>query len=253
VDDLLTARQLQELLQVDRITIYRMLNDGRLHGFKVGGQWRFSRREIEIWLQEQQSQLNGAEEHLPLVSDVTPTPNSLPLACIQAIQGVCAEALDIAAVTTDLEGTPLAEIENSSAFCELILSTPEGVRRCAADWSTLSNGEPHTCHAGLLCSSAPIIVNDQQVAITTGCQFATQALDSSDQEGWDRLSALATELGISLGDLEATASAVRIIPQQSLPRVSHLIERVADTFSEIGQERLELLSRLQHISEMSKI
>lgn len=48
MDDLLTTRQLQDLLRVDRITIYRMLNDGRLRGFKVGGQWRFSPREVEV-------------------------------------------------------------------------------------------------------------------------------------------------------------------------------------------------------------
>ncbi len=65
--------------------------------------------------------------------------------------------------------------------------------------------------------------------------------------------ALASELGIPLRDLEATVGSIRIIPEQSLPRVSHLIERMADTFSEIGQERLELLSRLQHISEMSQV
>ena len=57
IDALLTTRQLQDLLQVDRITIYRMLSDGRLQGFKVGGQWRFSRHAIERWLQEQQSSL----------------------------------------------------------------------------------------------------------------------------------------------------------------------------------------------------
>jgi excisionase family DNA binding protein len=60
VDDLLTTRQLQDLLRVDRITIYRMLKDGRLRGFKVGGQWRLSRGEIEIWLQEQQSRARWA-------------------------------------------------------------------------------------------------------------------------------------------------------------------------------------------------
>ena len=52
MDALLTVRHLQDLLQVDRITIYRMLDDGRLRGFKVGGQWRFSRQAIEGWLHE---------------------------------------------------------------------------------------------------------------------------------------------------------------------------------------------------------
>ena len=115
VDDLLTTRQLQELLQVDRITIYRMLNDGRLQGFKVGGQWRFSRREIETWLQEQQNRLD-IESMPPPGGTIAPSPKSLPLSCIQAIQDVCAEALDIAAVTTELDGSPLTEVSNSCDF-----------------------------------------------------------------------------------------------------------------------------------------
>jgi excisionase family DNA binding protein len=55
LEELLTTRQLQDLLQVDRVTIYRMLADGRLRGFKVGGQWRLPRRQIEAWLQAQPS------------------------------------------------------------------------------------------------------------------------------------------------------------------------------------------------------
>src|SRR4030042_6222780 len=98
VDDLLTTRHLQDLLRVDRITIYRMLKDGRLRGFKVGGQWRFSRREIEAWLQEQQVRLGWTPA--PLVPTESPTPLSqmLPLSCIRAIQAICAEAMDIAVV-----------------------------------------------------------------------------------------------------------------------------------------------------------
>ena len=113
VDDLLTTRQLQELLQVDRITIYRMLNDGRLHGFKVGGQWRFSRREIEAWLQGQQSSQDSGSAPQALLSDLGPSAETLPLSCVQAIQSVCAEALDVAAVTTGLDGVPLTSVSNS--------------------------------------------------------------------------------------------------------------------------------------------
>ena len=36
--NLLTAKEVQELLSVDRTTIYRMLKDGRLKGVKVGNQ-----------------------------------------------------------------------------------------------------------------------------------------------------------------------------------------------------------------------
>jgi excisionase family DNA binding protein len=51
--DLLTTRQVQEILKVDRITIYRMLQDGRLKGVKIGQQWRFARREVERLLQQE--------------------------------------------------------------------------------------------------------------------------------------------------------------------------------------------------------
>jgi excisionase family DNA binding protein len=253
VDDLLTTKQLQDLLQVDRITIYRMLNDGRLRGFKVGGQWRFSRQEIEGWLQEQQAGLDEAQIVAPPAGSITSSPETLPLSCIQAIQSVCAEALGIAAVTTDLEGKPLADISNSCKFCSLVLSTGEGRRRCAAAWKLANEQRVHTCHAGLLCVTAPIEVSQQLVAISVGCQFAVQPAGTTVQ-GWENnLGALAHELGLGESDLRATAGSVRIIPEGELPRIVRLLLRVASTFSEIGEERLSLLSRLQHIAEMSRI
>jgi excisionase family DNA binding protein len=253
VDDLLTTKQLHELLQVDRITIYRMLNDGRLQGFKVGGQWRFSRREIETWLQEQQSKLAGAEISLPPGIRIAASPESLPLSCIQTIQSVCAEALDIAAVTTDLEGSPLTEISNSCPFCDLILSHEEGRRRCASSWSVLGNGQARTCHAGLLCVSSPIHVNQKQAAIIAGCQFAIRIASRSSLEWESNLPTLASDLKLDEAELRAATGSVRVLSQESLPRISRLVRRLGGTFSEIGQERLNLLSRLQHIAEMSKI
>jgi excisionase family DNA binding protein len=253
VDDLLTTRQLQDLLQVDRITIYRMLNDGRLRGFKVGGQWRFSHREIEAWLQEQQRDLEGASPPPPPDASIAPSPQVLPLSCVQAIQGICAEALDIATVTVDLDGDPLTGVSNSCDFCNLILATDKGRRRCAASWKLVDDGQVHPCHAGLLCVSAPIVVRGQQVSIAAACQFVTQPLNGAGLARQNTLAALATELGLIEGELQAAAASVRLVPEGYLRRVSSLLLRMADTFSEIGQERLNLLSRLQDIAEMSKI
>ena len=43
MDVLLTTREVLDMLKVDRITIYRMLQDGRIKGVKIGQQWRFAR------------------------------------------------------------------------------------------------------------------------------------------------------------------------------------------------------------------
>jgi excisionase family DNA binding protein len=252
VDDLLTTRQLQGLLQVDRITIYRMLNDGRLHGFKVGGQWRFSRHEIEAWLQERRVDWEHAEEPERVAGAALPS-RVLSLSCVQAIQGVCAEALEIGVITTELDGTPYTVISNSCDFCNLILSSDEGKRRCAATWQSAANGKAHHCHAGLSCVGAPVVVSGQPVAITAGCQFAVQAPRGERPAWWSNLPVLAVELGLSEEGLRTAAESVRLVPDDHLDRISRLLVRVADTFAEIGRERLSLLSRLEYIAEVSKV
>lgn len=49
-EQLLTLEQVAEYLNVDKFTVYRLLNDKELPAFKVGNQWRFKRKMIENWL-----------------------------------------------------------------------------------------------------------------------------------------------------------------------------------------------------------
>ena len=252
MDELLTTRQLQDLLQVDRITIYRMLNDGRLAGFKVGGQWRFSRQEIERWLQEQRATLEIHENPPPTNEQLVPSAQILPLHCIQAMQSVYAEALDVAAVTVDLDGTPLTGVSNSSEFCDLILSTAEGRRRCAQAWLAVNDGEFHTCHAGLACINAPIVVGEP-VGGHCGQLPILQPTNGGDESWQPNLHAWPPTWAwpkANWRQQRRACGACRRIRCGGSPR---LLQQVADTFSEIGQERLQLLSRLQHIAEMSQI
>ena len=253
VDDLLTTRQLQDLLRVDRITVYRMLKDGRLRGFKVGGQWRFSQRAIETWLEEQQAGLGRMPALALSIVDPLPSSHVLPMTCVQAIQTVCAEALEIAVVTTGLDGTPLAGVSNSCDFCNLILATEPGRQRCAGSWRQQPDGQVHSCHAGLLYASLPIDVNGQTVAIAAACQFTPPGSNGDDSSWQSHLPELATTMGLAEADLRAATGSVRTMPANNRLRISRLLRRVADTFAEIGQERVKLLGRLEKIAEMSKL
>lgn len=51
--DILTIRQLSEYLMVSEKTIYRMLDRNLLPAVRVGAQWRFRKRDIDAWLDEQ--------------------------------------------------------------------------------------------------------------------------------------------------------------------------------------------------------
>ncbi len=48
----LTVDELSEYLQVHKTTIYRMLKQGKLPGFRIGSDWRFSLEAIEEWVRD---------------------------------------------------------------------------------------------------------------------------------------------------------------------------------------------------------
>jgi excisionase family DNA binding protein len=55
-DEIFTIKELSEHLRVHPTTIYRLLRQGRLPGFRVGSNWRFNRGAIEDWEKLQSSE-----------------------------------------------------------------------------------------------------------------------------------------------------------------------------------------------------
>jgi len=265
-ETLLTVRQLQDLLQVDRITIYRMLGDGRLRGFKVGGQWRFPRQAIEAWLQRQQAALEDTALPCPgpAAEPLTLSPDPLPLSCVQAIQDVFALALGIGAVTTATDGTPITPVANCCRLCRLILDTEAGRERCAGSWraaaaecqwvpgQSTGQGLPlTTCHAGLSYASARVEVEGRCVAVLHAGQFLP---GSSAGETWAaRLDELAAATGLRREDLQGAFDSVPILDPERQRQVFGLVERVAGALAEIGTERLALMARLRQIREITQL
>jgi excisionase family DNA binding protein len=52
-DEILTLKELASYLKVAERTLYRLAQEQKVPGFKVGGAWRFRRTDIEGWIQEQ--------------------------------------------------------------------------------------------------------------------------------------------------------------------------------------------------------
>ena len=51
--DILTIKEVAEYLKVKEKTAYKLVAEGKIPGFKVGGSWRFRKREIEDWIEKQ--------------------------------------------------------------------------------------------------------------------------------------------------------------------------------------------------------
>ncbi|HBJ35008.1 MAG TPA: AlpA family transcriptional regulator [Planctomycetaceae bacterium] len=51
-NDLLTTRELMEYLQVSRTKVWELVTKQGLPAFKLGGDYRYRRREVDEWLEK---------------------------------------------------------------------------------------------------------------------------------------------------------------------------------------------------------
>ena len=251
MEELLTTKQVLDILQVDRTTIYRMLKDGRLAGVKVGQQWRFPRSEVDALLSGTPLPKEPAQPSRPPI-----TRDALPISCLQSVQDVSAETMEVGAVTTDLDGQPLTEISNSGHFCNLIRSTKSGSQACINSWRKLASQHESaprfvTCHAGLHYARARIELDDTPYSMLVTGQFYIAAPDPHEVK--QRVAKLAQLHGLEEAGLARAAAELPVLSPKKQEKITHWLEKLAETFSLIGRERADMLDRLRRIASMSAI
>lgn len=62
--EILTIRQLSAYLKVTERTIYRLSAARKIPAFKVGGAWRYSKSEIDLWIHRQSEAPTAAGDPL---------------------------------------------------------------------------------------------------------------------------------------------------------------------------------------------
>ncbi len=61
-EEVLTIKDVAALLKVGEKTIYSMAQVGELPAFKVRGQWRFSRKDLDVWIEQQKHSIQDFGE-----------------------------------------------------------------------------------------------------------------------------------------------------------------------------------------------
>jgi excisionase family DNA binding protein len=51
-----TIKQVKEMLDLSERTIFRLIKDGKLKGFKVGREWRFEQKDIDDYIAGQRAE-----------------------------------------------------------------------------------------------------------------------------------------------------------------------------------------------------
>jgi excisionase family DNA binding protein len=247
MDDLLTTRQVIELLKVDRITIYRMLQDGRLKGIKIGQQWRFPQREIERFLAAEPAQQAAGPVEVSA---------SFPTHCVQTIQELFSEVGQVSALVVDRQGEPLTQVTQACEFCQLMLKSSSGQEACLESWRNFA-GAAHagskffTCHAGLQYVAAPIIDNGKPAGLFLAGQFHWEAPEARVEA--ERLRRLASAHGLEAEKLQLAAARIPVIQPEQHARIETWPESASRAVQSILHERTGFMSRLQQIAHLSQI
>lgn len=246
---LLTTKQVQDLFRVDRSTIYRMAEDGRLPAIKVGRQWRFPADKVEALLGDND----------PTRRAKTPAGDNIPLEAVlqpetaQAIADLTADLLDIMAVVTDMEGRALTTVANPCGYFNAIYQTEYSLDRCSEGWRRLGQEldlEPHfvPSHLGFLCARSFI----RQGTALVGMVIVGGVAPAEWPPDEPTLAAIADDVGAPVDLIRAHSEAVFWIDQPHQEWILRNLSRVSDLISHLIAERGRLVGKLQAIAALVK-
>jgi excisionase family DNA binding protein len=244
--ELLTTRQVQDLLKVDRITIYRMLADGRLKGVKIGQQWRFSTLEV-------QRLLNGETRSDPQTES---SPAPLPVHCLQTVQNLFSGVSQVGGLLTTPEGEPATALSGACQLCRMLQSTPSGAQACQDSWKTMAveaaNGRREfTCHAGLNYLAAPVRDGDTQVGWLMAGQI--RLADPIPEENNDRMQELARAHALPVSAVLEAFRQAPLISSEKHALLHTWVTSAATAMESILQERAGFMLRLQQIANLTQL
>jgi len=261
--DMLTAKDVQDLLQVDRSTVYRMAEAGRLPAIKVGKQWRFPAAQIQEWMATQMGASVPMADVIPvLVQSQLQTKNNgnggltdlLPLQCVQLIQDSHADLLGVMLVITDMQGIPITQPSRPCGLFSAINRKPDAVQRCISSWHDLGQDltiEPafHTSHLGLLCARGLIRVGmELQGMVVAGCVAPDEWPPSAEE-----VRRMAEEFGIAPTLLKPRLHEIFHLDEEQKTVVLSSVQRIANIVAHIVDERQELVGRLDTIAGLALV
>jgi len=243
----LTTKQVQDLFKIDRITVYRMLQDGRLKGVKIGNQWRFPQREVDRLL-------TGAVPEIEVESE-TESESIFPIHCVQTIQDLFTSVSRCTSLTVDNQGEMVTEISQPGPFCQLLLSTEKGKEICKASWKSMAEqintrSEIFTSHAGLKFFGSVIISqNKKQGAFLSGEFYFA---DDDEIKTEEQVREIARKCGLPEQDLIDAAHQVRRLTKQEQEHLALQPAAAANAVESILNERGSFMQRLQQIANLTQ-
>lgn len=241
----LTAKDLQDLIRVDKSTIYRMAEAGRLPAVKVGRQWRFPEGAVLEWLG---ADTGGAamrvEHHLrDLISPGVAT----------AVADLAAAALGVMVVITDMDGRPVTPVANPCGLFSAISADPGVLPRCIAGWRKYGSAPDLVprfgpSEFGFLCARAFVRSESRLLGMVIAGGVAPDVWPPSEAES----ESLAAGLGIPGEVFAEHADEVYRLGHLEQARLLGVLPRVAVVVSKVADEAGTVAGTLSAIADLAE-
>jgi excisionase family DNA binding protein len=248
---LLTTRDVQELIRVDRSTIYRMAEDGRIPAVKVGRQWRFPEDRITEWLHGRAVPASsGGEPQDPRAEERLSS--LLPTEAVQALADLIGDLLGVMVVLTDMDGTLITRVANPCGMFRAVQEVPGTLDACVAGWREFGETPDLTAHfvpshLGFLCARGFVRVGQELKGMVIVGGIAPDDWPPSEE----KLAAVAGQLGMPIADLAAHVGEVYRVDEEQRRWILAVLPRIGDLVSRLAQERGRLVSRLEAIATLA--
>ena len=249
---LLTTKQVQELFKVDRSTIYRMAEDGRLPAVKVGRQWRFPSDHVESLL----GQPTGPAPVLPQVETIQERSAALdtvlPPDTAQAVADLAADLFGVMAVVTDMSGRALTTVSNPCGYFTSVFNAVYTPDRCSEGWRRLGEEidlEPHfvPSHLGFLCARSFIRIGSSLAGMVIVGGVAPEQWPPPAAE----VAAVAEETGTPVETIFKNINEVYWIDTSHQDWIVRNLSRVSDLISLLADGHGRLVQKLENIAALA--
>lgn len=249
---LLTSKQVQELFKVDRSTIYRMAEDGRLPAVKVGRQWRFPADRVETLLGQPNNDVGTDVPSMPPNQGATALDTVLPPDTAQAVADLAADLFGVMAVVTDMNGRALTSVSNPCGYFTSVFNAVYTPDRCSEGWRRLGEEidlEPHflPSHLGFLCARSFIRIGTNLAGMVIVGGVAPEQWPPTDEE----IAAVATETGTPLDTIHDHIKEVYWIDVAHQDWIVRNLSRVSDLISHLADGHGRLVQRLESIAALA--
>lgn len=250
---LLTTKQVQELFRVDRSTIYRMAEDGRLPAVKVGRQWRFPADRVESLLGQPGETTAPDVETVPGNGAVL-LDTVLPPDTAQAVADLAADLFGVMAVVTDMSGRALTTVSNPCGYFTSVFNAVYTPDRCSEGWRRLGEEidlEPHflPSHLGFLCARSFIRIGPNLAGMVIVGGVAPEVWPPSQTD----IEAVAAETGTPVNVVNSRIKEVYWIDTAHQDWIVRNLSRVSDLISLLADGHGRLVQKLDTIATLAGV